>query len=294
MLSKSQRFARVKEARNTLIRLGVPPHALLSSIRLPAPSLLHLSTSARRLMRTVPGLHMVGEKAVIKWKRRMAESHGTGTASFSRDGLVGCYATDPLRFITAVASSSPFLCIGGDAGGGTCKLGVSFLNNRGQEEFAALLVYKGKDDWDSLTQLVSPDLTPFFGDTAAARMFNLPMLPLVGIFGVFQYLINTYADRCFLNRDMAFINSVIGLKSASSHFPCPICVVNKNDLLPAAPRAPPLRNHLVQVIGSYSRKRSPLIVIDSKRIVPLPLHIFLGTSNKLIEEVLTPSLGAAV
>jgi hypothetical protein len=90
------------------MRLGVPPHALLSSTRLPAPSLLHLSTSARRLMRTVPGLQMVGEKAVIKWKRRMAESHGTGTASFSRDGLVGCYTTDPLRFIAAVAPSSSF------------------------------------------------------------------------------------------------------------------------------------------------------------------------------------------
>ena len=149
-----------------------------------------------------------------------------------------------------------------------------------------------RNDWESLAQLQTRhDFTPlqFTGDTAAAKAYSDAQVPLADIFSVLQALINLDTlHSYFLNGDMAFLNAVLGLKSASSHHPCPICVVPKADLL-AYPQ--PHRDHHHRVIGSYSRSREALLVIPSDRIVPLPLHIFLGISNKLVGEVFPALLG---
>jgi hypothetical protein len=65
------------------------------------------------------------------------------------------------------------------------------------------------------------------------------------------------------------------------HFPCPICLVNRKDLLlPSFPRTS-------FTVDTHSQKHPPLLTISPDRIVPLPLHLFfLGIGNKIIKDVL--------
>src|SRR3954464_5666771 len=64
--------------------------------------------------------------------------------------------------------------------------------------------------------------------------------------------------------------------SASATQPCPICIVCKNDLLaPSTYRSSTSKE-------SLHPTHSPLIKINPERIVPIPLHIFLGIGNKII------------
>ena len=50
------------------------------------------------------------------------------------------------------------LAIGGDAGGGHTKLGITYTMNN-TSAFAPLLVYNGTDSWELLSKLRTPDIT---------------------------------------------------------------------------------------------------------------------------------------
>jgi hypothetical protein len=234
----------------------------------PTPSpvdLIHLPTSVREQIRTVRGLRIPSEKLMIRCKNLLATTHATETGTFAS----GAYITDPVRFVSVLCAQSPFLAVGGDSGGRNgqqqplTKLGITY-SIKGVQHFAPLMVYAGSDHWEDMNELTIPSLTPFTGDSAA----------FPHIWAVLQHLIDTRG--AFLNGDWPFINAVLGLMSPSATHPCPICIIHFDSFKKSSRRRQPGDKH------SIDRTHRPLLTIDLDRIVPTPLHLFLGISNRII------------
>jgi hypothetical protein len=211
---------------------------------------------------------------------QLATTHATETGTFAG----GAYITDPLRFVSVLCAQSPFISVGGDAGGGRCVIGVTYSVPTPTEadpvkttqHFDALLVYEGSDSWLELQDCRAAMLTPFTGDSAS----------FPHIWAVLQHLINERG--AFLNGDWPFINAVLGLKSPSATHPCPICIVGKSNFLHTARHRTPADRH------SFDRTHEPLLTIPPERIVPTPLHLFLGISNRIIIDAFGELLGEKV
>jgi hypothetical protein len=62
----------------------------------------------------------------------------------------------------------------------------------------------------------------------------------------------------------------------SATHPCPICIISFNSFTKSSRQRQPGDKH------SVDRTHSPLLTIDPDRIVPTPLHLFLGISNRII------------
>jgi hypothetical protein len=89
----------------------------------------------------------------------------------------------------------------------------------------------------------------------------------------------------FLNGDWPFINAVLGLMAPSATHPCPICIVSHNNYL----RSPRYRTSHDR--HSIDCTHYPLLTIPPERIVPTPLHLFLGISNRIILDAFSELLG---
>jgi len=241
-------------------KIGCPVFAAVATTSTPPSSLLHLSTSDRNRSRSIDSIVIPSEKLISQLKKELSNSHHSQTGSFSN----GAYICDPLGFISSVTKSSPFVCVGGDTGAGYTKLGVSYLTPSNTQSFICLLVYEGDDGWEELNKLKSKKEIKFTGESSSHS----------DIFSILQHLIATRS--AYLNGDWAFINSVLGLKSASATQPCPICTVCKNQLLTRS------TYRSVTSKESLHPRHPPLITIDSSRVVPTPLHIFLGIGNRII------------
>jgi len=271
-LGPTQQWKRRKQAladiTNTMQQTGCPIDALRLQQRLSPAELIHLPTSVREQIRSVPSLRIPAEQTMIACKQQLAATHATETGTFAG----GAYITDPVRFVSVLCEQSPFLAVGGDAGGGRCVLGVTY-SHQSVQHFAALLVYEGGDSWLELQDCRAEGLAPFTGDSAA----------FPHIWAVLQHLIDTRA--AFLNGDWCFINAVLGLMSPSATHPCPICIVSKNNLLSSSRHRTPADKH------SIDRSHQPLLSIPPERIVPTPLHLFLGISNRIILDAFSELLG---
>ena len=162
-LGATQRWKRRKQAladiTNTLQQIGCPMQSLQLQPRASPAELLHLSTAERERIRTVASLHIPCEQTMIQCKQQLATTHATATGTFAG----GAYVTDPVRFVSVLCAQSPFLAIGGDAGGGHTKIGVTY-SLAGVQSFVTLLVYKGGDSWLELQDCRAEGLTPFIGD----------------------------------------------------------------------------------------------------------------------------------
>jgi hypothetical protein len=262
-LKSTQQWQRRKtlqaEVEAAVKRVGCPLDAIQHPPTAPPAEVIHLPTSVREQIRTVPSLHISSEQTIIQCKNKLATTHATRTATFAN----GAYITDPVRYVSGLCLQSSLLVVGGDTGDGLTKLGVTYVVGE-QQRFAALLVYRGKDNYEDLGLLRQPGLFPFTGDSQHHA----------SIFEVLQYLID--AMKAFLNGDWPFINTLLGLKNASAIHPCPICRIKSSNLLKTASYRQPRDSH------SRHRNRDQLITIDSERIVPTPLHLFLGISNRII------------
>jgi hypothetical protein len=259
---KRERKKRMREAVNKLeVEIGCPV-----SEAIPAPSahpieLFHLSTSDRDRIRSTTSISIPSEQTMIKHKKQLTNTHNTTTSIFS----TGAYVSDPLGFINSVVPSSSLICVGGDTGSSQTKIGVTYLSSTNKQSFICLLVYEGGDSWEELNKLKSNKEIKFTGSSSSHPH----------IFSVLQHLINT--RNAFLNGDWLFINIILGLMSASATQPCPICTVCKNKLLdPSTYRSSTSKE-------SVHPTHPPLITIDSHRIVPAPLHVFLGVGNRIIK-----------
>ena len=91
--------------------------------------------------------------------------------------------------------------------------------------------------------------------------------------------------QAFLNGDWPFINAVLGLMSPSATHPCPICIVSHKSLLSSSRHRTSADRH------SHAAGQQPLLSIPPERIVPTPLHLFLGISNRIILDAFSELLG---
>jgi hypothetical protein len=257
---KWKRRTKAKAAVNEILEeIGVPIEEIHSP-PMPSPiDLCHLPTSTREDIRTVRGLRIPSEKLMIQFKKLIASTHATETGTFAN----GAYITDPLRFVSVLCAQSPFVAIGGDKGDTHTKLGTTYSIN-GIQHYAPLIVYAGNDDWEDMNELTAPSLTPFAGDSA-----HFPH-----IFAILQLLIDTH--KTFLNGDWPFINAILGLMAPSATHPCPICIISFNSLTKSSRRRQPDDKH------SIDPNHTRLLTIHPDRIVPTPLHLFLGISNRII------------
>jgi hypothetical protein len=172
--------------------------------------------------------------------------------------------------VSLLCAQSRILAVGGDSGGkngkqtkSLTKLGITY-SVKGVQHFAALMVYEGGDGWEDLNGLTTEGLTPFTGESARFR----------NIFTVLQHFIDT--RKAFLNGDWPFINAILGLMSPSATHPCPICIISFNNFTKSSRYRTPSDKH------SIDHTHRPLLAIDPDRIVPTPLHLFLGISNRII------------
>ena len=106
-----------------------------------------------------------------------------------------------------------------------------------------------------------------------------------GTFPGGAYMADPLAYVSVLNGDWCFINAVLGLMSPSATHPCPICIVTKNSLLKTA------RHRNANDKHSRAAGQQPLLTIPPERIVPTPLHLFLGISNRIILDAFSELLG---
>ena len=230
--------------------------------------LIHLPKSVRTAIRTVRSLRIPNEATIIKCKQQLATTHATETGTFAG----GAFITDPVRFVSVLCAQSPFIAVGGDSGGGHTKLGVTYTID-GVQSFACLLVYEGGDSWLELQDCRAEGLTPFVGDSAA----------FPHVWAVLQHLIDTRG--ALLNGDWCFLNAVLGLMSPSATHPCPICIVGKSNLLGTSRYRTSADKH------SLHPQQPALLTIPPERIVPTPLHLFLGISNRIILDAFSELLG---
>jgi hypothetical protein len=258
---------------NVLERHQVPASVIFGPSPLTAPppeAILHIPHTDRKRMRTVHGLPVPSEYAITLLRQQLSTEKGTATASFP----TGVYITDPLSIVQNVAPPAARLAVGGDAGGGYTKLGVTIAVGN-KQTFLCLLVYKGKDTWEDLWSL----------DQAGLLLFNGASARYNTIYQVLQCIIDE--RKAFLNGDWAFINSIVGLMAPSAKHPCPICIVDNKHFLNTAPYRCENEDKSMHE-GHY-----PLVSVPPERIVPLPLHLFLGLSNRLILEALIEIIGPA-
>jgi hypothetical protein len=71
----------------------------------------------------------------------------------------------------------------------------------------------------------------------------------------------------------------------SATHPCPICIITHKSFTKTARYRTAADKH------SIDRTHSALLTISSDRIVPTPLHLFLGISNRIILDVFSELLG---
>ena len=265
-LQPTQRWERRTKARaaveEVLQDIGCP----LSAISRPAPvtptKVIHLSPAERQRTRSIRPFLLPSERTIRQSLEKYATSHATETSTFAK----GSYITDPLRYVSVLCAQAPFIAVGGDSGGGHCKLGITFEMD-GKQHFAALLVYDGGDQYEDLRALTEEGTTRFVGASA----------PFTTIFQVLQHMIDT--RKAFLNGDWLFLNVILGLKNANAKHPCPICIASDASFLRSARYRLPSDKH------SLNPHQPALLVIPSDRIVPTPLHVFLGISNRIIMRV---------
>lgn len=164
---------------------------------------------------------------MIQCKKQLSSSHATETRTFTTCTFIaGAYIADPVRFVSVVCAQSPFIAVGGDAGGGHTKLGITYSSSSNIQSFSCLLVYEGSDSWEEAP--------------------------------------------------------------TNSHHPCPICIISKSNFTGSS------RYRTAKDKHSLHESNHALLSIDPERIVPTPLHLFLGLSNRIITDAFTEIFGKEV
>ena len=266
-LSRSQKHYRNRLSMVCLNALGVPPSSL-SDQRIAPHQIAHVGTSFRKKVRKLALVKLPCEQRVITAKLALADHYATATSVW----LEGSYVLDPVRYVAILRSNSQSICVGGDSGGGTLKIGITYTSMNNCRYFAPLLVQFGGDKRSELERLNEPGLTPFTGMSAG---FD-------SIWSVLQKLIDD--DRTvLLNGDWKFISAVIGHQGASANYPCPICRVEKGNLLAKYLTRSKRYNPSVD--------KPPLLRISPLNIVTLPLHTCIGLQSRIVLKVLPKLYG---
>jgi hypothetical protein len=266
----STRWERRIRAKRALEQIGIPASEVQDDV--PAAQIVTLSTAERRrFRRAASDVHLPCEQSCIKTKLIAAASFATETRVMLFPGQVVAHLTDPIKFVNIIAQQSSYISIGVDTGNSTTKIGVGY-EYEDTTRYAALMITSGKDNYSDMKALKNMDMH-YIGESARYKH----------IFEVLQHIINDERvnRKVYLHADWNGLNAILGLKSAVSLNPCPICLVRKSELNTL--KMPPLRHYKRN--GAHAQKDEALLDVRPDRIVPLPLHIYLGLCNKIIGKV---------
>ena len=276
-LQHTERCKRRRLGQHALAEIGVPVTALCNQ-QPTAASMLPLSTAERKRFRNLQVMTLPCEERMAKRKKQLAATHGTQTDSFSLppekaggSERAGAFVTDPLRLVRCVTAGSPFLAVGGDKGSDWTKLGVTYCH-RNKQKFLALLIFEGDDNYAGMDELRTANLTLLTGDSARHAH----------IFSALQYIIDSRSTS-FLNGDWLFISAILAHKGPSSFYPCPICIVERSFYLSEESYRRPTDGNSLHI--------TPFLTIPPERIVPTPLHLYLGISQRIIYDALKEICG---
>jgi hypothetical protein len=270
-LTKEGQHSRIKKVRQLMREIDVPLAALVPPTRVEPAAILSLGRSLRNKLHRVRGLNIPCERTLRNCRKELNVRAGTAVSTFILDDLHGAYVTDPCRLIRLLAHERHALTISGDKGADFTKLGVTYVDHKQKSHFQSLVVYQGDDNYRTLSNLQQHRLLMYVGDSAH---FN----------NIFQYFQSLLDNGAFLNGDWPFIAALLALKGPSSTHPCFICTVDKRhfDTLGAT-----------RIGGETegSIRQLPLLHCNALRIVPTPLHLFLGIGNRVISKMLLPLFG---
>ena len=265
--ARSERSRRRKRGLDALAAIGIPVQALKRRlVEISAVAVVHLPKATRTRVKTIQGLHIPGERAVVAAKLQLAKTHGAETSVFSG----GAFVTDPIKLVRVATAGRTHLIVGGDGGGGFLKLGVTYVGVDDVAQFICLLVAEADETKESLQRFKQAGLTALVGESAAHS----------NMWAVLQHFIDS--EGAFLNGDWKFISTVIGHMGASSNYPCFICTAPRNKLVR---RKFPHRKRsaaAADMNGMYPGE--PLLTCMPTRLVPTPLHVFLGIGDRILSK----------
>jgi len=281
---ETQRRERLQLLGDAAEALAIPRSYVQAPPRPAAADLYHKPNYQLQALRS--DIPLPAHSTIQQYRLQQAPLGGTQTRTFvtQRDGtdIHVSYLTDPQLFILKHAAQSKWLAVGGDKGGPATKIGITYERN-GHMAYVPLVVSTGKDDWTGLSVLgQSPSLFQFTGCSSHFTSY----------LAVLQWVINGLA--AFLNGDWNAINAFLGLSTPAATWGCPICLAPCQDRLTTAPLRSELQLQadLLLMLGgdavpfaNHSLVNMPLLKVPTERIVPLPLHIFLGLANLIILEV---------
>lgn len=304
LLSPRSQRDKKHQALKYLHYTGVPCHVIHSpSHTSPSHTLAyHPSRSCRnKIRKSLKGM-IQSERKCIRHKLHLAATSDTETAYVINNNIIYVYLTDPIKFIQTNIiqpyqgeNKDRYMIIGGDKGGDTTKLGITYPHPCGVNKFACLVAYTGKDDYDGMNQLMNSDIK-FKGESAKYEH----------IFEVFNNLSKhcdgLYREKIYINGDWNFINGILGLKApGSSIHPCFICnvqmnktrnnivITNNNHITFEYRSMDELIHHGYDHYHRFDSQcydgviNIPLLQYPLQYIIPLPLHVLLGLVNNFIQ-----------
>lgn len=228
-------------------------------------------------------------------RSKAAEEDGTATASFEWGGAAYAFVTDPIRFfnrhIADRSSCTPGFVVGVDRGDGITKIGVTYFVND-IASFVPLAVSTGDDGWTGLSPFADRSLAALTGESELYRT----------VIGAMQWLIEAW--QAWFNGDWNAINALIGLASPAATHGCFVCLATRKQMQQPTLVAPMRVRRVVlsdaadaastgaDARRNHSQMRPPLLLADPDRIVPAPLHAWLGFANLVVGEVYDGLCGA--
>jgi hypothetical protein len=193
--------------------------------------------------------------------------YGTETASFQPEsGLTGAYICDPLKLVDVMTNERGKFVVSGDKGGDWLKFGVIYRNDEDKSKFLCLLVVKADESIETFNALTQPNVTLFVRNSS--RFDNIKQ--------VLQYFLSE--KQALFVSDYKLMDLVIALKQAGTIWPCPKCIVSVDNLFAVG--------RTRRTTDKHSRHEyEPFLNINVNKLVPLPLHVMLGFTNKMLKVV---------
>jgi hypothetical protein len=228
---------------------------------------LQLHQAARNKLRKATKSIRIPSSTTINLElKQWAIEFATETRSFNDPAtkLAGAYF-NPLKLIEIVTQHNRKFTVSADKGGDWLKIGIIFLNSAGKSQFLCLLVVKCDESIENLNALNTPRLTRF--ERESANFLNIR--------DVLQFLLDN--KNALYVSDYKLMSIVLAIKQpGNTIYPCPKCLVCVDNLF----EKKPVRKNT----DKHSRHEyEPWLKIDVNKLVPLPLHVMLGFTNKMIK-----------
>ena len=190
--------------------------------------------------------------------------------------------TDPIKLIRTIIinhNHSPFLIIGGDRGNKLIKIGITYLDKNENSQFIPIMMIDCKENYKSLTKLKKIK-NKFKGESQKYRHIWKLLKALL-----YNKIDNYSFPPCYINGDLKWLSTIMGLKCCASHYPCSSCLIISSHvkLLKISKSFDNTPRTIHDPQGKKEFNKPLLFPPSSSQIVPPVLHIYLGIGNKILK-----------